>query len=107
MITLRIESESWPYKVPFRVSRGAEAALPVIVVTLTDSEGRVGRGEAFGFLGPNGAGKTTAVKLLLGLAFPTSGERCAPPSNPRWMPIWSRNFRRAARAMRSTAPGGI
>ncbi len=31
-------------------------------------------GEAFGFLGPNGAGKTTAVKLLLGLARPTSGE---------------------------------
>jgi ABC-2 type transport system ATP-binding protein len=32
------------------------------------------RGDVFGFLGPNGAGKTTAVKLLLGLARPTSGE---------------------------------
>jgi len=34
----------------------------------------VGRGEVFGFLGPNGAGKTTAVKLLLGLVRPSSGE---------------------------------
>jgi ABC-2 type transport system ATP-binding protein len=34
----------------------------------------VPRGEVFGFLGPNGAGKTTAVKLLVGLAHPTSGE---------------------------------
>src|SRR5919201_3878921 len=34
----------------------------------------VPRGEVFGFLGPNGAGKTTAVKMLLGLARPTSGE---------------------------------
>jgi ABC-2 type transport system ATP-binding protein len=32
------------------------------------------RGDVFGFLGPNGAGKTTAVKLLLGLARPTSGD---------------------------------
>jgi ABC-2 type transport system ATP-binding protein len=34
---------------------------------------RVRRGEVFGFLGPNGAGKTTAVKVLLGLARPTTG----------------------------------
>ena len=34
----------------------------------------VPQGEVFGFLGPNGAGKTTAVKLLLGLTQPTSGE---------------------------------
>ncbi|HET9342107.1 MAG TPA: ABC transporter ATP-binding protein [Candidatus Eremiobacteraceae bacterium] len=34
----------------------------------------VPRGEVFGFLGPNGAGKTTAVKLLLGLTFPSGGE---------------------------------
>jgi len=31
-------------------------------------------GEVFGLLGLNGAGKTTAIKLLLGLIFPTRGE---------------------------------
>jgi ABC-2 type transport system ATP-binding protein len=33
----------------------------------------VRRGEVFGFLGPNGAGKTTTVKMLMGLARPSSG----------------------------------
>lgn len=35
---------------------------------------QVRRGEIFGFLGPNGAGKSTAIKMLLGLVRPTSGE---------------------------------
>ncbi len=35
---------------------------------------RVARGEVFGFLGPNGAGKTTAVKMLLGLVYPSAGD---------------------------------
>lgn len=34
---------------------------------------RVPRNSIFGFLGPNGAGKTTTMKILLGLARPTSG----------------------------------
>ncbi len=33
----------------------------------------VRRGSFFGFLGPNGAGKTTTIKMLMGLAPPTSG----------------------------------
>jgi L-alanine-DL-glutamate epimerase-like enolase superfamily enzyme len=45
---LHVDTESWAYKVPFRVSRGAESALDVVVVTLTDSDGHVGRGEAAG-----------------------------------------------------------
>src|SRR5690606_38969478 len=34
---------------------------------------QVGQNSICGFLGPNGAGKTTTIKLLLGLARPTSG----------------------------------
>ena len=34
----------------------------------------VSRGEIFGFLGANGAGKTTAMRMLCGLALPTSGK---------------------------------
>jgi len=34
----------------------------------------VPRGCFYGFLGPNGAGKTTTIRMLMGLAAPTSGE---------------------------------
>ena len=61
------------------------AGIPAVkTVELTKRFGRtvalaglsmtVPRGEVFGFLGPNGAGKTTAVKLLLGLLTPSSGQ---------------------------------
>src|SRR6202161_37331 len=45
---------------------GDKAAVDGLSIT-------VPRGCFFGFLGPNGAGKTTTIKMLMGLAPPTSG----------------------------------
>lgn len=44
------------------------------IAALSELNLSVGSGTIFGFLGPNGAGKTTFVKMMLGIAFPTSGE---------------------------------
>lgn len=45
-----------------------------VFTALDDFSLAVPPGEVFGLLGPNGAGKTTAIKLMLGLLFPTRGE---------------------------------
>jgi ABC-2 type transport system ATP-binding protein len=44
------------------------------VVAVDDVTFALSAGTVTGFLGPNGAGKTTTLRLLLGLAEPTSGE---------------------------------
>src|SRR5262249_50644252 len=43
------------------------------VVALDRLTMTVERGQILGFVGPNGAGKTTTIKILVGLARPTSG----------------------------------
>jgi ABC-2 type transport system ATP-binding protein len=43
-------------------------------VAVGDVDLAVPRGAVFGFLGPNGSGKTTTIRMLLGLAHPTSGD---------------------------------
>lgn len=45
---------------------GEKAAVDGVTLT-------VRRGTFFGFLGPNGAGKTTTIKMMMGLAQPSSG----------------------------------
>ena len=43
------------------------------IAAVEDLSFDVGAGSVTGFLGPNGAGKTTTLRMLLGLAAPTSG----------------------------------
>jgi ABC-2 type transport system ATP-binding protein len=47
---------------------GSKRALDGVDLTVEE-------GSVFGFLGPNGAGKTTTLRILTGLARPTT--RCA------------------------------
>jgi ABC-2 type transport system ATP-binding protein len=46
--------------------RGGQVAVDHIDLAVPE-------GSVYGFLGPNGSGKTTTIRMLLGLAFPTSG----------------------------------
>jgi ABC-2 type transport system ATP-binding protein len=46
------------------------------VLALNGVDMRVEPGEVRAFLGPNGAGKTTAIRCLLGILRPNSGEIC-------------------------------
>lgn len=41
---------------------------------VNDISFEIAKGEIFGFLGANGAGKTTAIKMLIGISKPSSGE---------------------------------
>ncbi len=53
------------------------------IVALDDISLDIARGGVVALLGPNGAGKTTAVRLLLGLASPSSGSATLFGGDPR------------------------
>lgn len=53
------------------------------VTALRNASLEVRKGELLAVLGPNGAGKTTAVRLLLGLSTPASGQVSVFGRNPR------------------------
>ena len=61
-------SETWAIDVR-SLSRHFGTFVAVDVITF-----QVRAGEVFGFLGANGAGKTTAIRMLVGLLAPSSGE---------------------------------
>jgi len=53
------------------------------VVALDNLSFNLRRGEIIALLGPNGAGKSTAVKLMMGLSSPTSGDVRVFDADPR------------------------
>jgi L-Ala-D/L-Glu epimerase len=48
MLKIDVNIVDWPLAVPFTISRETLYSIPCIQVTLTDAQGRVGRGEAVG-----------------------------------------------------------
>ena len=65
-MNLELKAERWPYQRPFRIARGVESALEVVIATLTDSAGRIGRGEAAGvdYDGETVPGMIAAIEAL-------------------------------------------
>lgn len=55
------------------VLRGLGKRYPDGKVAVEDLTLEVGAGQVMGLLGPNGAGKTSALRMLVGLAHPTTG----------------------------------
>jgi L-alanine-DL-glutamate epimerase-like enolase superfamily enzyme len=90
-LTLAIETRAWPMREPFAIARGVQTDQPTINVTLTDDQGRMGRGEGCGVdydgetpetmtaeleaLRPQIEGGVTREDLLTLL--PAGGARCA------------------------------
>jgi ABC-2 type transport system ATP-binding protein len=80
-----------------RLVKSYDGKVAVRNLSFTVEPGRV-----TGFLGPNGAGKTTTLRILVGLAAPTTGSAtfgevamptCRDPSRPSavfWMPTFTR-----------------
>jgi len=73
--------------------------------SVADLNIHVEKGKIYGLLGRNGAGKTTTMKMLLGLAQPTSGEITiwGKPLKGNEKKIW----RVAARALHGALPAAV
>ena len=54
------------------------------VAAVDDLSFTVRPGRVTGFLGPNGAGKTTTMRIILGLAAPTSGRALVGGRSTAW-----------------------
>jgi ABC-type multidrug transport system ATPase subunit len=95
MMTLQTTAREQIESVPASLDGRADASEALVVETRDLSKRyderivavdnlnlRVRHGEVYGFLGPNGAGKTTTLRMLLGLARPTSGTAIVAGASP-------------------------
>ena len=69
--------------IPVASLRGVTKRYPNGVTALDGLNVTLGPGEIVALLGPNGAGKTTAVRLLMGLSTPSTGEVRVFGADPR------------------------
>ena len=60
------------------------------VTAVRDLDLSIRKGEVYGLLGPNGSGKSTALKMVLGLMFPTRGRVTVFGKSPESVAIKSR-----------------
>ena len=79
------QEQEWPHAGTAPARAGADGATPPVAlsglgkrypdgkVAVDDLTLEVGKGQVMGLLGPNGAGKTSALRMLVGLAHPTTG----------------------------------
>ncbi|MBI4371028.1 MAG: ABC transporter ATP-binding protein [Elusimicrobia bacterium] len=67
-------SEAAAFRGAGKVYRRSHLGRVTETIGLLRLDLKIRRGEVFGLLGLNGSGKTTAIKLLMGLHLPTTGE---------------------------------
>lgn len=91
MLTVDVAERAWPMREVFVIARGAQTDQPTIMVTLTDAQGRIGRGEGCGVMYAGETPETmraqiaaVADRLAAGVSrsdlfdlLPAGGARCA------------------------------
>jgi L-alanine-DL-glutamate epimerase-like enolase superfamily enzyme len=89
MLSISIAERHWPMREPFAIARGVQTEQATIMVTLTDAEGRFGRGEGCGvpYAGEDPAAMQAAIRAveseICGLQRRSDLYRLLPPSGAR------------------------
>lgn len=78
---MSIEPTTGDVRTPARLTQAGKRYGDIVAVDCLDLT--LNQGETLALLGPNGAGKTTAIRMLLGLAKPTTGSAAIFGRDPR------------------------